>query len=62
MPFIVVARRPISSCTCGSGTRRLRSRAPIPATSARIASTGLSARPTTNQLMRPTSSNSNGNP
>ena len=46
------ASRPISSSAGGSGTRRCRSAAEIASTSARIASTGASARPTTTQVGR----------
>ena len=49
MSFIVRARRAISSSPGGTGTRRCRSRPPIAATSARIASTGRSVRPTSHQ-------------
>ena len=49
MSFIVRARRAISSSPGGTGTRRSRSRPPIAATSARIASTGRSVRPTSHQ-------------
>ena len=48
----VLARRPISSSAGGSGTCRCSAAAEISSTSARIASTGASARPTTTHRHR----------
>ena len=62
MPFIVCARRWISSSVSGSGTRRCRSSLVMPATSARIASTGESARPTKNHVTPATSETMSGTP
>ena len=62
MVFIVPARRAISSPVRGSGTRRLRSCAPISATSPRMASTGRSDRRTASQAMTPISSATAGTP
>ncbi len=50
MAFMVWASRAISSSLRGSGTRRARSRSPMAATSARMASTGRSARPVARQV------------
>ncbi len=49
MAFIVRASRPTSSPERGSGTRRCMVVPPMASTSARMASTGRSARPTSTQ-------------
>jgi hypothetical protein len=60
--FIVRASRAISSSPAGSGTRRSSSPAEMAVTSARIASTGRRARPTTSQVTTPISSPTSGTP
>ena len=54
--------RATSSVPPVSGTRRLRSAAEIASTSARIASAGASVRPTTSQVVVPTTASSAGRP
>ena len=62
MRFMVAASRPISSSAGGCGTRRCSCAAEISSTSRRIASTGASARPTVNQVVTATTTNSTGRP
>ncbi len=59
--FVVTARRPISSCVSGSGTRRDRSvDRVIAAISRRMPSTGPSARRVTSQVTTATTASSSG--
>ncbi len=60
--FIVTASSVISSPESGTGTRRPRSRARMPSTSARMAPTERSDRRTANQATAPTSSAAAGTP
>jgi hypothetical protein len=62
MAFIVAASRAISSPVDGSGTRLVRSAAEISATSALIAWTGCSARPTTSQVSTASARTVSGTP
>ena len=59
---MVRASRLTSSPLSGSGTRRCNVPAVMASTSARMASTGCSARPVTNQASTPTTASSTGYP
>ncbi len=62
MVFMVWARRPTSSSVGGWGSRRCSVDAVMRSASARMASTGRSARPTSTHAITPTSATRAGNP